>query len=108
MRWVRLNMKFPGTCLICGKGIPIGEQALWSRGVGVKHIECAEREAGQEAAIACAVCGGPAGCAQCELADSCDTKKVSQLCICAKCNTGDAMAAYTAAVSKKFPALSGR
>lgn len=104
MSWVRLNMRFPGTCLVCRKRITAGEQALWSRGVGVKHVECAQDEGG---GVSCMVCGGPAGCATCELADSCDTKKVS-LCICTRCNTGDAMAAYVAAVSKKFPALSGK
>lgn len=106
MRWVRLNMKFPGTCLVCGKSISMGEQALWSRGAGVKHVECAERETGQKDAIACVVCGEPAGCAECELSDSCDTKKVSQLCICRQCNSGDAMAKYVNAVAGKFPALS--
>ena len=125
MSWVRVNAAFSGTCMECRKWIKRGEQVLWSRGVGVKHIECAEGakakhagrtgqtvqiglEAVHDSSIACAVCGGPAGCSMCELADSCDTKKVSQLCICSRCNTGDSMAAYTAAVSKKFPALSGR
>jgi hypothetical protein len=106
MSWVRLNMRFPGTCLECRKRVKVGEQALWSRGVGVKHIECAEQIAGQGPNIACAVCGGPAGCGTCELADSCDTKKVSPLCICSRCNSGDAMAKYAAAVAGKFPALS--
>ena len=126
MSWVRVNMRFPGTCLECRKRIKLGEQALWSRGVGVKHIECAEgpgqdRQAersgrtgrtvqvgldtAQGPTIACAVCGKPAGCGTCELADSCDIKKVSPLCICTQCNSGDAMAAYVTAVSRKFPAL---
>ena len=107
MSWVRLNMRFPGTCLECGKRINLGEQGLWARGVGVKHVECAERSAGQGPDIACAVCAGPAGCSTCELADSCDTKKVSQLCICRGCNAGDAMAKYVDAVARKFPALRG-
>ena len=105
MNWVRLNMRFPGKCLECGKGVGVGEQALWARNVGVKHIECAESAAGQGPTIACAVCGRPAGCATCEFADGCDTKKVSPLCICTQCNTGGAMERYTAAVARKFPAL---
>ena len=99
MNWVRLNMRFPGTCIVCGKRINVGEQALWSRGTGVKHIECAE----QSSQIACAICGGPAGCSSCELADSCDIKKVSPLCICAKCNR--TISSYMEAVAKKFPVL---
>ena len=137
MKWERLNsVQFSGRCMECKKWIKRGEQVLWARNVGVKHIECAEGAGQAKAAqtvqtglstvqtglstvqtglstvqgpsITCAVCGRPAGCGTCELADSCDTKKVSQLCICRQCNTGDAMAAYTAAVARKFPALSGR
>lgn len=118
MKWERIYMSNPGACMECRKRIKGGE-VLWSRGVGVKHIECegagqAERtgrtvqtglDAVQGPHIACAVCGNPAGCGTCELADSCDTKKVSPLCICKRCNSGDAMAAYVAAVSRKFPAL---
>ena len=106
MNWVRLNMRFPGSCLACGKRINRGEQALWARNVGVKHIECAETEKSPD--ISCAVCGKPAGCSQCELADSCDTKKVSPLCICAGCNKAGAMKSYSDAIAKRFPAISGR
>ena len=130
MKWERLNsVQFSDRCMECKKWIKPGEQVLWARNVGVKHIECAEGAGQAKAAqtvqtglstvqtglstvqgpsITCAVCGRPAGCGTCELADSCDTKKVSQLCICRQCSTGDAMAAYTAAVARKFPALSGR
>ena len=123
MKWVRTYMSNPGACMECRKRIKGGEQVFWSRGVGVKHIECAEGagqdgqtertgqtvqtglDAMQGPVIACAVCGKLAGCGTCELADSCDTKKVSPLCICKRCSAGDAMAAYVAAVSRKFPAL---
>lgn len=124
MKWDRTYMSNPGICKECRKRINGGE-VLWARGVGVKHIECAEgagqaKRAGQTgqtvqigldavqgSSIACAVCGRPAGCGTCELADSCDTKKVSQLCICRQCSSGDAMAKYVDAVVRKFPALSG-
>ena len=126
MNWVRVNsLQFSDTCLECKKWVKRGGQALWAKGVGVKHIECAEGagqdgqaerpgrtvqtglDAVQGPTIACAVCGKLAGCSTCELADSCDTKKVSPLCICKRCSAGDAMAAYVAAVSRKFPALQG-
>lgn len=124
MKWDRTYISNPGVCMECRKRIKSGE-VLWARGVGVKHIECAEgagqaKQAGQTGRtvqigldavegphIACAVCEKPAGCTMCELADSCDTKKVSQLCICRGCNTGDAMAKYVDAVVRKFPALRG-
>lgn len=105
MKWVRLYMRFPGTCLICGKGVTKGKHALWARGVGVKHVECAEVEAGNTKEIPCIVCGGPAGCGRCELADSCDLQRVSQLCICKRCDSGGAIHPYRAAAARKFPVL---
>lgn len=103
MKWVRLNMRFPGKCILCGKSVTIGKQALWARGVGVKHIECTEAE---NTGIPCIVCGRPAGCEQCEMADSCDTKAVSPLCICSGCNgVKEAMRSYTIAAAKKYPIL---
>lgn len=107
MSWVRLNMRFPGSCLECGKRVSVGEQAFWARGVGVKHIECAQKAEAKDPYISCLICGKPAGCERCELADSCNTKKVSPHCICSRCNVGDAMDSYTAAVVKKFPAIHG-
>lgn len=94
-------MRFPGTCTVCGKGIAAGEMGLWARGLGVKHEECAAvRE------LACAVCGGPAGCAGCEFADSCDIPNVSQLCICRGCGEGrGALASYLDGARERFPAL---
>ena len=99
--WVRMNMRFPGTCLVCGRRILAGESGMWARGVGVKHEECAQETSG----IACIVCGRPAGCQQCELADSCDIQKVSPLCICSSCDSPDAISSYREAAARKFPAL---
>ena len=36
--------------------------------------------------LQCIVCGGPAGCPQCEFQENCDIPNVSQLCICKKCS----------------------
>ena len=102
MSWITMTMKFPGTCLVCGRRIQAGEQGMWSRGVGVKHQECA-----QQPSITCIVCGQPAGCDRCELAESCDIQKVSPLCICSRCDSPDAIAAYREAAARKFPVLGG-
>lgn len=105
MSWVRMNMRFPGKCIQCGKMVGRGELGLWSKGVGVKHERCGEDPA-VSGGIACAVCGGPAGCNACPVSDSCDIPNVSQLCICSKCESrDDSMSAYVAATGKKFPAL---
>ena len=42
MSWIKLNMKFPGTCIVCNEKININEPGLWQKGVGVKHEKCAE------------------------------------------------------------------
>ena len=92
-------MKFPGTCLVCKKKIEVNEVALWAKGLGVKHQTCAEE--GTE--LRCVVCGGPAGCAQCEFTEDCDRNKVSQLCICKKCfEANDSFGLYQNAISRKF------
>ena len=100
MSWVRMNMRYAGKCVVCNKTIRTGEVGLWMRGKGVKHEEC-----GEQTRIPCVVCGKPAGCNQCEMADGCDIKKVSPLCICAACDSGNAIESYKAAVARKFPAL---
>ncbi len=94
-------MKFPGTCTVCGEKIEASETGLWAKGLGVKHERCAEpRE------LACIVCGGPAGCAGCELNEDCDLERVSQLCMCKGCSdAGDPFSAYLSSVKKKFHAL---
>jgi hypothetical protein len=101
MSWRAIPMKFSGTCIVCKKKIEVNEVALWAKGLGVKHQACS-----QVIELKCAVCGGPAGCQQCELADDCDREKVSQLCICKKCyEEKDAFTLYQKAVSKRFPIL---
>lgn len=96
-----MPMKFPGTCIVCKKKVDVNEIGLWAKGIGIKHLACE-----QVSEIACAICGGMAGCSKCEFADSCDRSKVSQLCICKKCNSiNDPYQTYQKAVSKKFPLL---
>ena len=101
MSWLKITMKFPGTCTVCNKKIEINEIGLWAKGLGVKHEKCAEIKE-----LKCIVCGGPAGCSNCEYRDDCDIKTVSQLCICKKCNeVEDSVDTYQTSVKKKFPLL---
>lgn len=94
-------MKFAGTCIVCKKKIEVNEVGLWAKGMGVKHLACAEVKE-----LRCLVCGGPAGCPQCEFRTDCDLAKVSQLCICKKCNDSqNAYVSYQKAAAKKFPML---
>ena len=94
-------MKFSRTCIVCKKKIDVNEVGLWAKGIGVKHLACAE-----VIELRCLVCGGPAGCTQCEFRTDCDLAKVSQLCICKKCNDSeDAFVSYRKAVAKKFSIL---
>jgi len=101
MSWVKITMKFPGTCTVCNKKIEINEIGLWAKGLGVKHEKCAEIKE-----LKCIVCGGSAGCSHCEYKDDCDIKAVSQLCICKKCNdVEDSFSSYQTSVKKKFSLL---
>ena len=34
MSWIKIPMKFPGTCIVCNDKIEINEIGLWSKGVG--------------------------------------------------------------------------
>ncbi|MFB5597724.1 MAG: hypothetical protein ACE5RJ_01730 [Nitrosopumilaceae archaeon] len=101
MSWRKITMKFPGMCIVCNKKIDSNEIGLWAKGVGVKHERCAEINE-----LKCIVCGGPAGCQQCEFQEDCDRSLVSQLCICKKCNqTNDPFTLYQESVKKKFHLL---
>lgn len=35
-----IRVRHPGYCRCCGKPIAVGEQALWSRGNGLRHPQC--------------------------------------------------------------------
>ena len=90
--WIRLLVKFKGKCIECGKEIPVGEYALWSKhSKAIKHEKCGvqkadekeERQAVQE--LECFICGRSAGCAECGFEADCDRQAVSQACICSQC-----------------------
>ncbi|HJT10706.1 MAG TPA: hypothetical protein VJ771_07980 [Candidatus Nitrosotalea sp.] len=101
MSWRTIPMKFPGTCIVCKKKIEVNEVVLWAKGLGVKHQSCAE-----VMELKCAICGGQAGCQQCEFMEDCDRNKVSQLCICKKCyNEKESFALYQKAILKHYPTL---
>lgn len=100
MSWIKLNMKFPGTCMVCKEKININEPGLWQKGVGVKHLQCTVAE------LRCAVCGAPAGCPSCEFSEDCDLETVSQLCICTRCSEGkDVFVSYLNSTVERFSAL---
>lgn len=101
MNWIRLSMKFPGTCVVCNERIEINQIALWSKGVGVKHEKCIETKQ-----IRCAICHSEAGCPTCEYRDDCNLDKVSELCICKRClDKKDPFFLYLEAIKKTFPYL---
>ena len=101
MSWRKITMKFSGKCIVCNEKIEANEIGLWAKGLGVKHEKCAEVKE-----LKCIVCGGPAGCPQCEFKDDCDLSTVSQLCICKKCSeTKTPFDSYQISVKKKFPLL---
>ena len=98
MSWQKIPMKFPGTCIVCHKKIQVKEIGLWAKGMGVKHVKCAEVKE-----LLCILCGGPAGCPQCEFQDSCDIDAVSPLCVCKSCSgKQDPFATYRDLTRKKF------
>ena len=101
MSWLRITMKFPGTCIVCNEKINANDIGLWSKGIGVKHEKCVELKE-----LKCLVCGGSAGCYSCEFRDDCNLELVSQLCICNKCGEkSDAFTLYQDSAKKKFPFL---
>jgi len=94
--WIPLAVKFKGKCAECGKEIPQGERAMWSRrSKAIKHLKCETSEkkdisekqekAPDVPALDCFVCGKPAGCAECGFEADCDRQLVSQACICSQC-----------------------
>ena len=98
MSWIKITMKFDGTCIICNEKVNANEIGLWSKGIGVKHEKCAEI-----VELKCVICDNPAGCLQCEFHDNCDRSLVSQLCICKKCDSQQhTFEQYQVSVRDKF------
>jgi hypothetical protein len=106
--WIKLLVKYKGKCVACGKEIPQGEHALWSKtSKAIKHIMCEapqEKDAGKEkpeakgshpqTAVAleetlpelnCFICAKTAECSTCSLEVNCNRQMVSQACICESC-----------------------
>lgn len=109
--WIRLLVKFKGKCADCGKEIPAGEYALWSKSSkAIKHEKCeAQKTENKEKksqvmteAFDCFICGRSAGCAECGFEPDCDRQVVSQACICSQClDDGKAYANYQQAFVEK-------
>ena len=98
MSWIKITMKFDGTCIICNEKVNANEIGLWSKGIGVKHEKCAEI-----VELKCVICDNPAGCLQCEFQDNCDRSLVSQFCICKKCDSQQhTFEQYQVSVRDKF------
>ena len=101
MSWRKITMKFPGKCLVCNEKLEKDEIGFWAKDVGVKHEKCA-----QVKELICGVCGRTAGCPSCEFHDSCDLEKVSQICICKKCESREEpYNLYQNQILKKFRLL---
>lgn len=89
--WIKLLVKYKGKCAECGKEIPAGEYALWSRtSKAIKHVKCETTEKKDEKTsevpqLYCFICGRPAGCTECGFEADCDRQAVSQACICGQC-----------------------
>ena len=88
--WIRLLVKYKGKCTECGKEIPQGEYALWSRSSkAIKHVKCEDKspeaKADDVVELDCFVCGKTAGCAECGFESDCNRAVVSQACICNQC-----------------------
>lgn len=84
--WIRLLVKYKGKCAVCGKEIPQGEYALWSRASkAIKHEKCDVAQAPAVLELKCFVCGRPAGCPSCSFEADCNREVVSQACICEQC-----------------------
>lgn len=89
--WIKLLVKYKGKCAECGKEIPAGEYALWSRvSKAIKHVKCEtvekkDDETQEVPQLDCFMCGRLAGCAECGFEADCDRQTVSQACICSQC-----------------------
>ncbi|MEO9309490.1 MAG: hypothetical protein ABI337_04270 [Nitrososphaera sp.] len=100
MSWRKITMKFPGTCIVCNQKIEANEVGLWAKGLGVKHEKCASSQVKE---LKCIICGGPAGCPNCEFEGDCDRDAVSEFCVCKKCSDAkDVFEQYQKAVQKIF------
>ena len=42
-KWITLTAKYPGTCLVDGGTIRVGEKVEWCKGIGARHISCGKK-----------------------------------------------------------------
>ena len=106
--WIKLLVKYRGKCTVCGKEIPAGEYALWSRSLkAIKHEKCETARAEPAVAVAnelkCFICGRGAGCASCAFETDCN-RAAADACICEQCfSERDAYQKYQQAFLAKMP-----
>jgi len=43
LKWITLTAKYPGTCLVDGGTIRVGEKVEWCKGIGARHISCGQK-----------------------------------------------------------------
>jgi hypothetical protein len=110
--WIRLLVKYKGKCTKCGKEIPVGEYALWSKGSkAIKHVICETEEVSKAKGrdvmeLDCFVCGGSAECMACNFEADCNRAVVSQACICSRClESKNAYLSYQQAFLEKMRKL---
>jgi len=102
MSWVKMPLKYDGKCVVCNLTVKKNEMGFWSRGIGVKHEKCAEKNKD----LKCVICDGLVGCPNCEFIEDCNPQTVSSLCICKKCeHLDEPFISYKKAVIEKFPVL---
>ena len=101
--WIRLLVKYKGTCSACGKEISAGQYALWSKSSkAIKHSECkapppattttekidpdTNRQQTTAAEVDCFICGRPvAGNNSGFEGDGYGRKAILQASICNRC-----------------------
>jgi hypothetical protein len=105
--WIKLLVKYKGKCAVCGKEIPAGEYALWSRSSkAIKHVRCEMAQAEPAIAVTdelkCFICGKNAGCTACVFEADCN-RAAAEACICEQCfSEKDAYQNYQQAFSAKM------
>jgi hypothetical protein len=103
--WVRLLVKYKGKCSACGKEIPPGQYALWSKSSkAIKHGDCNtsqttttttekrqvdinNRQQSVATKVDCFICGRPVSRNNSEFveADGYSMQAISQASICNEC-----------------------
>ena len=40
VKWISMESKFGGKCIECGESINKGDQIMWTKSMGAKHVTC--------------------------------------------------------------------